>query len=83
MERTPLPEMNTPFTQFITDSVLTMSRELNGVLGNRVFRRFIGAVLQVGDSAVLVNQRVNTAFFNAFLITIKRISRRADDFTGF
>ncbi|EOS95388.1 hypothetical protein ETR_08551 [Erwinia tracheiphila PSU-1] len=51
------------FTQLMTGPVLPGGRELNGVLNNRAFSGFVGAVRQVGNPAVLVNQRVNAAFF--------------------
>ncbi|EOS93346.1 hypothetical protein ETR_19648 [Erwinia tracheiphila PSU-1] len=35
------------FTQLITGPVLTGGRELNGVLNNRPFSGFVGAVFQV------------------------------------
>ena len=52
------------FTQLITGSVLPMCREVNGIFNNRAFSGFIGTVLQVGNPAILINQRINAAFFS-------------------
>jgi hypothetical protein len=75
MECTPLPEINTPFyAVHYSGPVLTMSRELKGVLHNRTFSGRIGPVLQIRDSAVLINQCVNTAFLTPHLIAIKGVA---------
>lgn len=51
-----------------------MGRLLNGILNNRSFSGFVGAVLQVGNPAVLVNQRINAAFFSQLLVTVEYVA---------
>ncbi|MDQ0431054.1 hypothetical protein ABIC12_002967 [Pantoea agglomerans] len=62
------------FTQLITGPVLTVGRELNGVLNNRRFSGFIGPTLQVGHPTILINQRVNAAFFSQLLEAVERVA---------
>ena len=62
------------FTQLITGPVLPVGRELNGVLNNRPFSGFIGPILQIGHPTVLINQRVNTAFFSQLLVAVERVA---------
>ncbi len=55
----------------------------NGIFNNRAFSGFVGAFLQVGNPAVLVNQCIDATFSSQFLITVKRVARHAHDLAGF
>ncbi len=59
-----------------------MGRVFNGVRDNGILRFNINTVLRVGASARLLQQRLNTTFFDRIPVAIERVSRQPHHLTG-
>ncbi len=76
-------DKNTLFPQFVTGALLSVRREVDGMPADSRFRGLIYSILVVGPlPSRLVEQGLNTAFFNCCLVAVKGIAGQAHHLAG-
>jgi len=70
-------------TQFVTGTDLPISGLLNGIGHDSSLGRFVCAVLDIGFAAVLIDDGIDTALFDGFLVSVEGITGEPHDTAGF